>query len=924
MGIRRKTCRALLLASAVLLPYSQAASGDELSGSTQLGASRVSVTYPSGVRSEHWRIWSRRSDGQLLSLRDGGPEGGGDPYPLWDHHGNPLGHAVGSQGVSATWWTESGSNQERAYFLDGNTVIEVRAKDGSVQGSRSWGPPIGTTLTGYFSATRAYSATLKRWIGLVYATVKDAPSSTWSRLMVLEVDGANATWYQAGSSYQFSNTGPIAASSSPDGLYARGFAATTAGSLVTSRWNLGSHSGTVVNLSTPVGKQLCGTIAAAEGASGPSGAYRAYVFCTRRNGAESQVLFRFSTSPTGGGGTWPAWGAIQTNAGNVRNTGYALSATASNSDVASYAHVFVLTSSNRLLVANSIQATGEMPPAFTDLGDDGEYVSRRGGMAAVPFQIGEAWGLYTGPSTTAPRLYRRFSAGAEQEPSVWRNHGSGNGFGFIASTDVSQGPSTALWRARAITASVRGAQGALPTVYARWSSDDAENWTVGTPLARGTTDDNTFVFSPVTGFTDIGRAYVQMVGWDNANDSCSLSDAMDSEVYVVTTTNGVAFADPVRIVGASAYHPCDPPAGGACAGDEPWCPPCQNEICGPLDTCRTAGDDCYCHEDFLWNRIHAAWIAVEQRTGAADMVHSVWFDNNPTVGGKARDGIFYARATDPIGPDPAANLLQTAENVMLPAGAPVATVGAEGAVYVGTAGGLCRVNPAGDGCVDVLDYGEYGIESQGQTLAIPGTSGIFSIGIAGAPFALVASRIDPEKVYYAFQRYESQPGPAPLDLWFQTITFDTVSGLFDPPGPPFPLTDVQADGTDQFQPSLTVMAQTAPFSDSVYASWYDRREACLGLANRCYRGKRAIYSIALGAFGWVQDLPINISNTLSDPLVLPVPQCGSTRNLGPWHHVTADRLHSFHNIVGAELGLPFSSATLARGWVSRGFWSWSY
>ena len=133
---------------------------------------------------------------------------------------------------------------------------------------------------------------------------------------------------------------------------------------------------------------------------------------------------------------------------------------------------------------------------------------------------------------------------------------------------------------------------------------------------------------------------------------------------------------------------------------------------------------------------------------------------------------------------------------------------------------------------------------------------------SGAPFALVASRVDPDKVYYAFQRFEG--GSGALDVW------------------------------------------------------------CLGLANRCYRGKRAFYAFELGSFGYVQDLPINITNSLSDPLVLPVPHCETQRYLGPYHHVTADRLHSFHNIVGAELGLPFTSATLARGWVSPGFWSWTY
>jgi hypothetical protein len=83
----------------------------------------------------------------------------------------------------------------------------------------------------------------------------------------------------------------------------------------------------VVSLPPPAGKQLCGTIAAAEGSTGPGGTFRAYVFCTRRDAPETQLLFRFTTDPNGIGG-WSAWGAIQLAGGaTVTNTGYALAAT---------------------------------------------------------------------------------------------------------------------------------------------------------------------------------------------------------------------------------------------------------------------------------------------------------------------------------------------------------------------------------------------------------------------------------------------------------------------------------------------------------------------------------------------------------------------------------------------------------------------
>jgi hypothetical protein len=93
----------------------------------------------------------------------------------------------------------------------------------------------------------------------------------------------------------------------------------------------------------------------------------------------------------------------------VANTGYALAATTLGSNGTEGVDVYALSSTSRLLVARRT-AQGEMQSTFSDLGDDGEYAWRSGGLAATPVihpGTGLSHAFYIGNIQSANRLYRR-------------------------------------------------------------------------------------------------------------------------------------------------------------------------------------------------------------------------------------------------------------------------------------------------------------------------------------------------------------------------------------------------------------------------------------------------------------------------------------------------------------------------------------
>ena len=268
-------------------------------------------------------------------------------------------------------------------------------------------------------------------------------------------------------------------------------------------------------------------------------------------------------------------------------------------------------------------------------------------------------------------------------------------------------------------------------------------------------------------------------------------------------------------------------------------------------------------------------------------------------------------------------------------GVPVVTLGgidgsSAAAVYVGTGTGVCRVSDnAPYVCLDVLpfDDGLEGNRSQGPVgdhLPIPGDTSKWAL--VGTFFSLVADPQDPDVVYHAFQRRENDNPNVDdeLDVWFDVIGFNPGTNELSASARIL-VPSTQDDSYDQFGPSLTV-SQDKHGVPTVFATWYDRNATaagCGGTDNRCYMPRSAIYLPTTQSFGYHQDIYVEDTWSVSDPIYLPT-RCGALSGehfLGDYHHVAADRLHSFQTVVGApRIGSVYPTATLSRAWVSRGFW----
>jgi len=882
--------------------HNPAAFATPLSVGKQLGVSRVS--FPTGFLYDPWRVWAGRTDGNLVALETEGNFGA--PPAQWTDFGQITARPVGPQGVSATsWWNQATQIEyERAYYVNADFVVEIALENGVSVLQRAIAGPAGKTLTSYFAVSRRYSAALNRNYTLVYATVKDAPNSTSARLYVLQIDTTNnaATWYALGTQNDYSTTLPIAASNSPDGVYSRVFATTTAvGQTLPDRLRHVRWDGAlarVLDLGQPQNVPICSTIAAAEGDLGGPAGYRVYVFCTKRFAGESAVRFRHASGQTADNiANWgPNWLSTTTSSA-VKNSEYSLAATYRSVD--KRIHAFALASDGRLFAASTPSGGGLLSSPMTYLGDDGEYATRSGGLAATPAHPGPNGYphlYYFGPNAAAGRLYR--VVGDPLKAPAWTNHGSSTGQGMIVDSMPATEPFTAFYRNHVASVFMRALDNSAPThSHWAWSTDQGETWEAPHELPTGTVDfdpglpfvSNMDAGDPTLGFTDNGTAYALLLGSNRAgNCGGAPSGTRGSEVFLVKSTDFGANYSALQIDRRCSTCPLSGSSGTGLAPDGK-------------------------------HILDRPGLAVEQRgSGQADYVHMVWSD---------RDGpgfrIRYARASDPVNVAPQSFLLgKTSDATPVTGGVPVVSVGAQGAVYVGWNAGLCRIDwNTWSSCIDFRNWQNEEVSqgAPGGLMRIPPYDSDEQWVTVVGQVAIVASRVDPNIVYYAFQRVESDGDE--LDVYFQVIEFDPVTNSFPiDQSAPIRINATADDDIDQFMPEPTLTDD-----DRVFVTWYDR-EACNGQLNNCFRSKRAVLRTNLLSFGYEQEIQINAADDPSDPLLLPA-RCGELDGahfLGDYHHVQGDHATSFHTVVGAPLGGPGMTADLVRGWVSPGFYYWPW
>ena len=156
------------------------------------------------------------------------------------------------------------------------------------------------------------------------------------------------------------------------------------------------------------------------------------------------------------------------------------------------------------------------------------------------------------------------------------------------------------------------------------------------------------------------------------------------------------------------------------------------------------------------------------------------------------------------------------------------------------------------------------------------------------------------------------------DIMFSVLTFSPVSGWTR--SPPVHVGPTN-DDFDQAVPTVTVHARSAT-ADSIFVSWYDRRDACPdGTLNSCFRVHGAWSDDGLNFY---DDRRIDAGLSDSRLLVQPCQIAGFQFKvwLGDYHDAVGDALHVPELFTTAPTGGPAGSGNLEGAWESRGFRSW--
>ena len=416
-----------------------------------------------------------------------------------------------------------------------------------------------------------------------------------------------------------------------------------------------------------------------------------------------------------------------------------------------------------------------------------------------------------------------------------------------------------------------------------WSRADGNSWNSPVLLPSNIGEETySYVSDGTVAFTDSGVAYVAQLGVNFTGD-CGSTAYNRQAIFLTTTTDGASFTP--RVVLARGY-PGD--------YDHPW-----------MDIDRAASPD----------RLHFAWW----NRGAGDVEYRCLDVGNTCP--SADETCCDAPCSSPpcLGP---LRIINGSDY----AGPPTLTVGGDERVYVSwipTAGSpvrACRMNPGLTDCertstsqVEVLNDP---LDVDQADVPIPPTSG-FIVAIQG--WTLEAAQSRPGVVYYVYHTRES--GAATKDVYSSRGLYVGGEDLFTW-SPPVRVATVGEDGTDQFNPMLTVNANAAPPGsypeDTLVVSWYDRRTSCPGYsANRCMRRMMAVSTN--GGLSWYSERGVQ-DGTLSDPWLLPF-HCANPTNrrfVGDFQVHQGNALHS-HVIYSAAPydGSP-RSAQLWQAFASNG------
>jgi len=211
-----------------------------------------------------------------------------------------------------------------------------------------------------------------------------------------------------------------------------------------------------------------------------------------------------------------------------------------------------------------------------------------------------------------------------------------------------------------------------------------------------------------------------------------------------------------------------------------------------------------------------------------------------------------------------------------------------------------------------------------EPIAIPGELGEF-INVAQAwSVAAAQNPVCPQGcpscgvVYYAFQREEG--GISGIKDVYASRGIYCLSSPSWSWSDPVVVPTVSEDGTDQFNPVVTVLSDGGQgLDDRVFVSWYDRRLPCqvTELSNRCLRHSGAIAKSSFAGFvqeHHIQPLPA------TDPHLLPYHPSDpeNRRFIGDYRDHPGNLLHSHYLWSAApETGGP-GTAELWQSFVAGG------
>jgi hypothetical protein len=784
-------------------------------------------------------------------------------YANWVEHGTG-GATIGPKGVTATGWIATPDAYERAFYVrsEGTALYERKVKNRAPDVVEPWRvilPPGNPVKT-----LTGHIAATWNWEGGV-RRVRLFATTTDNQLWVYTEN--TDTWTQLAAS-GYSTSSPLAASQSPTGTYARVFASNTTNTNIQMFRHDGATWGNWPQ-GQPAGATVCGTAAAAEDQIDGS-TYRGYLFCTR-TGVANGTLYA-AVGETGAADTSWAWVTLALPAGTARNTGYALTATTradgagGNRAIDAYL-TDTATNPTRLYHTERVSGALGLSPAV-DLGADGETYARLGGLASRPTSVGYSSVYFIGEESGsfAQRLYSRKGDPdvVGSDPWNWANHDSATRTTTVtgAGTPHSES-STATMNARGLTAAIlRPTPAANARVEWTWSTNDGDGWSgpLDFPEIKASME---YMTDPTVDFDDQGTGYVLVQNQDWSND-CAGGGITERSAFYRTTNDGASWSAPIEIANTTSL-------------DHPW-----------ISIDRLAGAD----------RLHFVWSEILSNTRRV----------------RYRNRVVGQALSAPI--------------TLWDGGAPSVTVGAGNVVWATTWGRVCRLSDTYDAC-------------SGGSLAVPGMAapslkvqGTALFMRTGGNWSARGSTVKGNQLYYAYMADETNGDGPDLDVQEETDVYLIVA-TYNPANQTITLSPAAAvtvtnDDADQFGPAVSISRDAGSTSnyDNVFVTWYDRRAptpGCPVSPNRCFRAKRNRSFNGGGSFisALTQDIPVDASNSLSDPALLP-PHCGVPNLVfhGDYHESRGELLHSRHVVVGAPLGSQPGTATLTAGWVSGGWWYW--